>query len=329
MKRKMIAASLLVLVLLLTAACGGGGTETPSPTEAPATETPAAEAPATEEPTEPTIRYDRAGTPFALPETVETILSIGPGNTEVLVALGFGSKIVGIDAFSSDIPGLPADVELFDMMAIDGERMIALAPDVIFTTGMIMVDGLDPLEIVRAAGITVIAIRDPITSIAEIVDDIRFIADVMDAVEAGEALVMEMMQEIDAIRAIGEAVAERKTVYFEIAAPPFMFSFGHGVFLNEMIELIGAENVFADQDRWFSVADESVLERNPDVILTNVDYLDDPVGDVLDRPGWESLSAVANERVYFIEANASSRPSHHIVRALIEMARAVYPDYFG
>jgi len=329
MKRKMMIGILMALALLFIAACGGGQTEAPPAAEEipPAV----AETPPEEETAAPdtALGYDRAGNPIVIPETIETILSIGPGNTEILVALGFGDKIVGTDEFSTDIPGLGSDLELFNMMAPDGERMIALAPDVIITTGMIQVDGLDPLTIVREAGISVIAIRDPITSIAEIMDDIRFIAAVMDFPEAGEALVAEMEQEIERVRAIGETITERRTVYFEIASPPFMFSFGHGVFLNEILEIIGAENIFADQDQWFSVADEAVLERNPDVILTNVFYLDDAVEDVLNRSGWESISAVAEERVFFIDSNASSRPSHNVILALNEMARAVYPEYFG
>ena len=321
MKGKLFALALAMLLLLLTAACG---TQAPPP---PAEEAPPAEAAAAS----PTVDTDRAGNPIELPETIETILSLGPSNTEILTALGFGDKIIGTDSFSTDIPGLPAELPLFDMMSPDGEQMIALAPDVIFVTGMMQVDGLDPLGIVRDAGITVIythSLRSS-ESIAGIIEDIRFIAAVMGASEQGEAIVREMESEVARIRAIAATISERKTVYFEIDAPPFMFSFGRGVFLHEMLEIIGAENVFADQNQWFSVADEAVLERNPDVILTNVSYLDDPVGDILNRLGWESITAVSEGRVYVIDANASSRPSHNVVRALEEMARAVYPAYFG
>ena len=42
--------------------------------------------------------------------------------------------------------------------------------------------------------------------------------------------------------------------------------------LNEMIQTIGAENIFANQDAWISpTAEESVIDANPDVILTNVE----------------------------------------------------------
>ena len=52
--------------------------------------------------------------------------------------------------------------------------------------------------------------------------------------------------------AIGAAVPEdeRKSVYFEISAAPYCYSFGEGVFLDEMLELIGADNVLAGQEGW-------------------------------------------------------------------------------
>jgi iron complex transport system substrate-binding protein len=117
-------------------------------------------------------------------------------------------------------------------------------------------------------------------------------------------------------------------VYFEISAAPFMYSFGDGVFLNEIIEIIGAENILAGQDSWLSVAEESVLDADPDVILTSVNYIDDPVGEIKSRAGWQTITAVANGDVYYIDADASNRPNQNIVKALHEIALAVYPDKY-
>ena len=308
MKRNMVVLLLLALVLFLGAACG-----TSAPTE---------EAPEqlSAQPTE------------QIPaEAAETILSMGPANTEILVALGFGDQIIAIDTFSVDIEGIAPDLPAFDMMAPDLEQIIALGPDVIIATGMMFVDGIDPFQVVSEMGIRVVHIHGAgsASSIAEIQADIRHIAAAMGVEEVGEAIIVQMEWEIAKIRALVAGITEPRTVYFEIAAPPFMYSFGHGVFLHEMIELIGAVNVFADQDAWFFVADEAVPEANPDVILTNVGYVDEPVADILARPGWETISAVENGRVYFIDPDTSSRPNHHIVQALWEMVRAVYPELFG
>jgi len=256
------------------------------------------------------------------------VISLGPNVTEILVALGLEDTLVAIDEHAADIPGLPDGLPQLSIMPIDAEQLIALAPDIIFAAGLVRAEGDDPFSVVTAAGVTIVDIPSS-DSIEGIMEDIRLIAETLDISASGEILVAQMEQAIDEIRAISETITDRQTVYFEISAAPFMFSFGRGTFLHEMVELVGAYNVFADDGEWVSVADEAILAVNPDVILTNVSYLDDPISEIMSRPGWEVMAAVQNGRIYQISTNASSRPSHNIVVALWEMAAAIYPGYFG
>ena len=123
---------------------------------------------------------------------------------------------------------------------------------------------------------------------------------------------------------------EKKTVLFEISPVPYLYSFGTGVYLNEMIELIGAQNVLADQEGWLSVTEESAVAANPDVILTSDNFSnEDPVAEILGRAGWENVTAVKDGAVAYIDNAASSLPNHHIVDALKEMAKAVYPEEYA
>jgi len=275
------------------------------------------------------ITADREGNPIEIPDRIDTVISMGPSNTEILVALGLAHKIMATDTYSEGVPEIDPRISYLDMLFPDGEQIVALQPDVIFVTGMGKeTTGDDPLNLVSATGICVIYIPSS-KSIEGIKEDIRFIASVMGEQQKGEGIVAEMESAIDAIRAVGQTITEKKGVYFEISAAPWMYSFGTGVFLNEMIEILGATNVFADQQDWFSVADEVILATDPDVILTSVDYIDDPVDEIMARPGWGGVAAVREGAVYYIDANASNRPSHNIVIALEEMAKAVYPDLYG
>jgi len=316
MKRKMMVAILLVLILLFTAACGGTQTQTPVtlPAEIEPTGRPA---------------YDRAGNPITLPETIETIVVIAPAIVDVIVGLGLGDAIIATDIFSDGIEGVAPGIAMFTFDAIDVEYIIYLQPDVVIATDMLVLfAGSDPLSILETVGISVVYMPSS-ESIAGIQEDIRFLAAVLNVPERGEALVAEMDVEITYIRAIAAGIDARPTVYFEIGAPPFMVSLGHGTFLNEMIELVGAVNIFADHEGWVSVADEALLERNPDLILTSVFYIDDPVAEIMSRPGWNAITAVQNGDVFFIDPDSSGRPSQHIVTALWEMARAAHPAHFS
>ena len=274
------------------------------------------------------ISYDREGFPITLPEQINTIISIGPSNTEMLVGLGFSDMIIQTDVHSENVPGIQPEIATLDFFAPDLERIIALAPDIVFIIGMTRVEGDDdPLSMVSATGITVIYMPTS-TSIADIKEDIRFMASVLGAESTGESIIAGMNNEIDRIREIAETITERKRVYFEISPAPHMFSFGSGTFLNEIIEIVGAVNIFAGQDGWISVADEALIEANPDVILTSVNFLDDPIGEIMGRPGWNTITAVQNGDIFVIDTNASNRPSQNIVKALNEIALAIYPDKF-
>jgi len=274
------------------------------------------------------VTVDREGNPIEIPAIIDAVVSIGPSNTEILVALGLSDKIVATDSYSEGIPEISPGIAYLDMLFPDGEQIISLGPDVIFVTGMGKeTTGDSPLSLIGATGICVLFIPSS-SSIEGIKEDIRFIAAVMGEQAKGESIVSEMEGAIDAVMAVGRTVTEKKSVYFEISAAPWMYSFGTGVFLNEMIEMLGATNIFADQEEWLAVADEVILAADPDVILTSVDYIDDPVGEIMARPGWGGITAVREGAVHRIDTNASNRPSHNIVKALLEMARAVYPDRY-
>jgi len=272
---------------------------------------------------------DRAGNLIVLPQPINSILSMGPATTEILVELGFADYIVGIDAFSSNIHGLSAQIPHFDMMQPDAEQIIALNPDVFFMTGMtIVAGGADPFQIIRDAGIPIAFIPSP-DSIAGIKGDISFIGEVLGAQDRADEIISSMEAEIAIYASIAERITERRTVYFELSPVPWMVSLGSDTFLHEMIELLGAVNVFADLESWTSISDEAVLEANPDVILTSVDFIENPVGEILDRAGWDAITAVRERNVFSIDTDSSNRPSHNIVIALREMAAAIYPEYFA
>ena len=275
------------------------------------------------------ITHDRSGLPITLPEEINTIISMGPGITEIIAALGFADKIIAIDAFSYDVPGLSTGLPQFDMMAPDGERLLALMPDAIFITGWDQgVGATDPYRLLSDAGVTVIFIPTS-DSIAGIQEDIIFVGAVLGAEDRAKEIVAAMQAEIDEFRAIGETITQRRTVYFELSPAPWMISFGEGTFLHEMLVIIGAENAFADLENWTTLSDEIILAADPDVILTSVNFIDNPIEEIKSRPGWSVLYAVENDRIFEIDTNASNRPSHNIVIAMREMAVAIYPEYFG
>lgn len=269
---------------------------------------------------------DREGTTFTLPSKVEKIISTAPSNTEVLVELGLSDKLVAIDKYSTDIEGINKDLPTIDFRNPDAETIISLEPDIIIASGHNKSGNEDPFAAIKEAGITVVYIPSS-DSIEGVYKDISFIADITGTEEKGEKIIEDMKKEISKIADIGKTITEKKKVYFEIGSSSSLFSFGKNTFLNEMIELIGAENILGNEEGWVSASEEIIIKDNPDVILTN-EPVDNIIDTIKNREGWGEINAVKNNNVYLIDKNASSRPSQNIIKALKEMAKAIYPEKY-
>lgn len=320
-RKTCLAALAAACMLFALAGCSDAGTTSSAPADSSSSSASAS----SQKP-----EKDPAGNAITVPDEVNTILSMAPSITQTLCDLGLADKIVAMDTQSKAYAeGVKEGIPEFDMMQPDTEQMISLKPDLVLVSGISDVSGDDPFKALKDVGICVANIPSS-SSIEGVKSDVQFIADCVGKSDEGKALVDGMQEDIDAIRAIGETITDKKTVLFEIAAAPQIYSFGKNTFLDEMITLIGATNVLGDQDSWISVTEEAAVSANPDVILTNVNYLTvDPVEEIKGRSGWEEVTAVKNGAVYYIDNGASSLPNHHIVDALKQMAKAVYPEQYA
>ena len=333
--KKPISLLVLLALLLSLAACGGnnaangqgedgpgggqsensGGSGDPTPPEEP-------EGAAL--PTE-----DPSGAPISIPETIESIVVLAPSLAETVVDQGLGDKIIGYDLQSVGLAGLPEGVPTFDIMNPDVEQLVALAPDVLLVSSLSLSDQEAPYQPLIDVGVCVMCVPTSV-SIENVRTDIQFLAAALGVPEAGEAVLGELNAQLDDLAAIAATIPqeERKSVYFEISAAPYMYSTGSNTYLDEMIQWIGGENVLADQEGWISVEGETVVAANPDVIFTNVNYIDNPVEEILGRDGWAGVAAVANGQVYSVDNMSSSLPNENIITAMTQMAQALYPDYY-
>jgi iron complex transport system substrate-binding protein len=274
----------------------------------------------------------RAPSGTAAQRKADRIISVSPNITEMLIGLGMGSRIIAADEYSLELlpPGLPK----IDYFYPDQEFILGLEPDIIISTEHNVYGAADdPYKLLEEMGIRRFYLPTS-QSIADIKRDIRTLAGELGAAARGEELVAVMEREIQEVADIGRRLTEnpafrKKTVYLEISPFPNPVTMGRETFLDEMIGIIGAQNVFSDRAGWIAPGAEAILERDPEVILTNVNYIDDPLGEIRTRQGFATITAVREGQIYLIDANSSSRPSQHITLALRQMALAVYPAEYA
>jgi iron complex transport system substrate-binding protein len=315
---------LLALFLLLSACQTADNPEPGDPAEqAPVSE----EVEQTEDAqqlAEPYTVIDGIGREVTFEQVPETIISLQPSNTEILFALGFGDQIIGAteyDHYPEEAKNIP---RVSDSVNFNAEQIISMNPDVVFAYTIGDPESIKPLE---NAGIPVFVIQSA-ASFEDVYADIVRMAEVMGVKEKGEALVREIQEQLAEVESKLADIEQRKQVYLEISPAPELFSTGNGTFLAEVLQRAGVENIFGEQEGWIMITEEEVISRNPDLIATTVNYIEDPVGEILARSGWDGLSALQQGHVYLLDGDMMSRPGPRIGMAVEHLAQLAYPELF-
>ncbi|MFI3255010.1 MAG: ABC transporter substrate-binding protein [Eubacteriales bacterium] len=269
---------------------------------------------------------DRMNLPFTTPESLDRIISTAPSNTEILIALGLGDKIAVVDVYSEGLVGLPDDVMVIDFQTPDIEALMTAECDIIIASEINMAGGEDPFAQMSEVGVPVAYLPTSI-SFADIYEDIFFLGELTGYGETAEVIIEDMKSRVIAVSST-VASAETKSVYFEISPAPYLFTVGAGTFLDDAITLAGGVNIYTE-DGWISPTEEDILLLNPDIIITNATYMEDPVGEIMARENWGDITAVTEGQVYAVDNDQSSRPSHNAILALEAMAAAIHPDLFS
>jgi iron complex transport system substrate-binding protein len=248
------------------------------------------------------------------------VVSINPSLTAILLALGAGDTIVGVDEFSAvqqpEVGHLPRVGGLFSPSL---EAVAALEPDVVVVVPSI--EQRDFVGRLREIGIRVL-----------VLENIRF-AQVLENIAELGALVArgsEAQQRIDAIeraRRAAEAItAERhrpRTLVVLQRDPVFVV--GSGGFIDELLTSAGADNLGASfGEPYPQVAVEWIIDQAPEVLIDMSDELGEPGESLKFWSRWPAIPAVASGRVLHLDPKIVTLPGPYLDRALAELVLALH-----
>ncbi|MBE3590386.1 MAG: ABC transporter substrate-binding protein [Firmicutes bacterium] len=309
----------LVLASLL-AACGPKVPPASTPSaNTPATTTAASEAQASEAAYPVTVQDD-LGQELTFDQAPQRIVPFVPSATDIVLALGLKDRIVAVDKWSAgqykDVQGLPA----MDSYNVDYEKLEALKPDLILTLPGQYLDKM------RQLGLKVFVLQP--ADVQGVYRDFETLGRVTGTKAQAEKVIEELKAGIEPVeKAVAAIPAEKRVkVYYESWNDP-IYSAGPGSFVDGLIREAGGVNVLADAKQpWPSPSAEEVIQRAPDVIIgpaSNTSLKDLQAGK---RPGWGSVPAVKNGRVYILDDALLSQPDTHIDDAIHALAHDFYPD---
>lgn len=311
-----------ILAVFLLAACGGTATEEKPKVD----ETPQTEEVATEEVEFPLTIKDSVGNDITFETAPATIVSMMPSNTEILFELGLNDEIVAVSDYD-DYPEEALEKDKIGAQEFNVEEIVAMDPDVVFGHESGYASGEEGYDQIRDAGIQVFIVKNA-TNFEETYETITTIGQATDKVEEAEKIVADMRAKVEEVVEKTENV-EQKTVFVETSPAPEIYTPGKNTFMQEMLDMIGAKNVADDTDGWFMMEPETILDRNPEVIIVMYDYIDTAVEDVYARDGFDSITAIKDEQVIQVNENITSRTGPRLAEGLEAIAKAIYPEAFG
>jgi iron complex transport system substrate-binding protein len=277
----------------------------------------------------PVTIKDAADEDVVIEAQPEKIVSLIPSNTEIAFALGLGEKIVGVSD-NDNYPEEVANIEKIGGMEFNVEKIISLQPDVVLAQGSMADSSAEGLKQIQDAGIPVIVVNDA-KNFAEVYKSIEMIGTATGKQEEAQKIVDDMKAKVEDLKAKAATIKDedKKSVLMEISPAPELYAAGKNTFIDEMLSIINAENIVKEEG-WPKVDQEAIISSNPDVIITTYGfYVDNPVGQVTSREGWQDINAVKNKQVVDVHSDKVTRPGPRLVEGVEEVAKAVYPDIFN
>jgi iron complex transport system substrate-binding protein len=315
MRRGLTVLLSLAVLAALVLGCGSGASVPP-----PATTTPSA----TPVAAFPQAVTDSRGVRLELAAAPRRIISLSPGVTEMLYAIGAGAQIVATDRFS-DFPAEAARTTKLEYTQPSAEATVALTPDLVIMTGR--QEG--QVEQFRALRLPVLFMEEP-KSLAAVVESARLYGRLTGHAAEGEQLAASLQARID--RVIAQLPpGEGPRVFYELT--PDLYTVAPESFVGSMLTALRTRNVAQGARTAFpQISAETVIAANPEVILLvdgGARSGGQSAATVSARPGWSGIDAVRNRRIVALEPDIVNRPGPRIVDGFEAIARAIYGERLG
>lgn len=259
----------------------------------------------------------------------QKIISLSASNTEILYAIGAGKQVIGRDSFS-DYPeeaNAVADIG-GDMGKYNLEEITKLQPDLVLAAGINTPEQVKALEDLK---ITVFYLANPKT-LEDMFTNLQTVARLTGHEQETDKLVNTLRTRVDSVDKALANGTTRSKVYYELDAtdPSKPYTAGPGTFVDLLIKRAGGENIGANlKTEWAQISLEELIIQNPDIVILGDSAYGTTPEQVSQRPGWEAIKAVQNNRILPFNDDLVTLPGPRLVDGLVELAKSIHPELAG
>lgn len=265
---------------------------------------------------------DEAGRAITVPDTVTRLVSLAPNLTEIVFAIGAGDRLVGRTTYCNYPAEAMKTEEVGDTLKPSIEKIIALRPQVVFVSTASQLEAFTSELETHHIAVYVTDSHD----LEGVFRSIERIADLLKRRPQADELLKQLRARVAAVEEKVKSQPPVK-VFYQVSDEP-LYTSGREAFITDLIRRAGGISVTADvPGAWPRYSAESALAARPDaIVLPTGGSLGDTNSNV--ASALKRSPAVANGRVYKINADHLSRPGPRSVDGLEDLARALHPEVF-
>lgn len=243
------------------------------------------------------------------------IVSLAPSITQNLYLIEAQGQIVGCTRFclTEAKDSIPV---VADAVNVNTEKIVALRPDIVITSGLTPPKVLDGLE---RMGIKTLRIGQP-KNFNEICEQLIILSEISGKKELAETIVRESKTRLATIQK-NIPSGKHPKIFMEIGANP-LYTALPGTFMHDYIQQIGGLNIAQELDN-ASVSKEYVLLQNPEVIF----IVGMGIAGEEEKTHWQEIKshkAVKDNKIFTLDDYICSPTPVTFVKTVEELIQMVY-----
>jgi iron complex transport system substrate-binding protein len=233
------------------------------------------------------------------------IVCLTEETTETLYLLGEGDRIVGVSGYTVRPPEARRKPKVSAFINARYDKIEALRPDLILAFSDLQAE--IAAELIRR-GYAVVTFNQ--RSVAEILQMIRIVGALVGSAAAADDLARSLSEGLDEVRARAAALPRRPRVFFEEWDDPLISGIQ---WVEELVEIAGGTPIFPELRRQGLakhriVSAGEVAARDPEIIVASWCGKAMKKRTIVERPGWDRVSAVRNDRIHEIKSSYILQP---------------------
>jgi ABC-type Fe3+-hydroxamate transport system substrate-binding protein len=261
---------------------------------------------------------DDVGRSVTVPDHPHRVICLMPSLVDDVYALGAGEDVIAVTDYTKYPPQAESKPSVGLPLSPSLETIVSLHPDLVFASGDL--NGGETVKALEKVEIPVFTVTTH--GIEGIYHSITSVGGALNREQESASLIAALRERERAVR---ERVAAKPvvSVLMPIWYDPIV-TIGKDAYITDLIEIAGGHSVTSDiAEEWPQISLEAVLARAPEALLL-VRGSKMSVEVIRSRPGWTTMAALKNNRIYYVDSRIES-PSPVAFDALEDMAKQFHP----